>query len=468
MTVVGAGDKEGERWAVIKESNSDEIVPAIEFLKQRGKINADLSVTADVASATPLMANAKVCCPRVKLFGQGFVLTRNRAEALRLADGSDSVFMIKPLIIARDLAQNPKERFVIDAFGLLESDLLGRFPAAYQWLRERVKPERDNNNRAAYRKKWWIFGEPRAIFRKSLDGLPRYIVTPETSKFKFFTFIDSSVISEGSLIVFSFDDPYFLGILSGRVHVTWALASGGRLGVGNDPRYNKTRCFDPYPFPDPSEDHKTRIRDLAERLDSHRKHWKELHPSLTMTGMYNVLAKLRSGEPLTDKDRTIHEQGLVSVLKQIHDDLDAAVFDAYGWPRDLTDDEILRRLVDLNRERAAEEARGLVRWLRPEFQNSKGSRAATQATLLPVEPEPEPAAAVTAPGTARKQPWPKSLAEQAQAVRTALATAPAGMTPEQLARTFVRGQARRVSDLLETLVSLGQARALDDGRYVRA
>ncbi len=88
-----------------------------------------------------------------------------------------------------------------------------------------------------------------------------------------------------------------------------------------------------------------------------------------MTGMYNVLEKLRSGEPLTAKEQIIHEQGLVSVLKQIHDDLDAAVFDAYGWPHDLDDEEILQRLVDLNHERAEEESRGIIRWLRPEFQN---------------------------------------------------------------------------------------------------
>ena len=67
-----------------------------------------------------------------------------------------------------------------------------------------------------------------------------------------------------------------------------------------------------------------------------------------MTGMYNVLEKLRSGETLTDKEKTIHEQGLVSVLKPIHDELDAAVFDAYGWPVTLTDEEILERLVALN------------------------------------------------------------------------------------------------------------------------
>ena len=55
-----------------------------------------------------------------------------------------------------------------------------------------------------------------------------------------------------------------------------------------------------------------------------------------MTDMYNVLEKLRSGEPLTKKEQTTHEQGLVSVLQQIHDDLDAAVFDAYGWPTSLS------------------------------------------------------------------------------------------------------------------------------------
>ena len=84
--------------------------------------------------------------------------------------------------------------------------------------------------------------------------------------------------------------------------------------------------------------------------------------------MYNVLEKLRAGEPLSKAEKVTHEQGLVSVLRQLHDDLDAAVFDAYGWPTALADEEILARLVALNAERAAEEARGLVRWLRPEYQ----------------------------------------------------------------------------------------------------
>ena len=117
---------------------------------------------------------------------------------------------------------------------------------------------------------------------------------------------------------------------------------------------------------------------------THRKRQQLLHPELTMTGMDNVLEKLREfeaasragsvstrSEPrvtkspgadasgsLTKKEQLIHEQGLVSVLKQIHDDLDAAVFAAYGWPGTLTDEEILERLVALNHERAPKKPPG--------------------------------------------------------------------------------------------------------------
>ena len=173
----------------------------------------------------------------------------------------------------------------------------------------------------------------------------------------------------------------------------------------------------------------------------------------------------RRGESQRDqKEKVIHERGLVSVLKQIHDDLDAAVFDAYGWPHDLSDDEILRRLVELNQERAEEEKRGVIRWLRPEYQNPEGlqAAAATQSTL-PIEPEEPESPAIKA----GKRPWPKTLPEQAQAVRAVLAEHSSGLTPEQLARLFLRANTKLVSDLLQTLVSLGQARALEGGGYVR-
>ena len=147
---------------------------------------------------------------------------------------------------------------------------------------------------------------------------------------------------------------------------------------------NNSRCFEPFPFPAATDAQQARIRGLAEQLDAHRKRQQAQHPKLTLTDMYNVLEKLRAGEPLTAKDKTVHEQGLVSVLREIHDELDAAVCDAYGWPVTLTDEEILARLVALNAERAAEEAQGLIRWLRPGVPGARRSRF----TLHAARPDP--------------------------------------------------------------------------------
>jgi len=136
---------------------------------------------------------------------------------------------------------------------------------------------------------------------------------------------------------------------------------------------------------------------------------------------------------------------LVSVLKQIHDDLDAAVAEAYGWPADLSDVEILRRLVARNAERAEEEACGLIRWLRPDFQNPTGV-AATQQTLA-LEPTDKP----TKTKSAKNTPWPKTMADQARAVRTALQSRGQPATAAELARAFQGAKAEKVSELLETL-----------------
>ena len=224
---------------------------------------------------------------------------------------------------------------------------------------------------------------------------------------------------------------------------------------GNTPRYNKTRCFDPFPFPDSTPDQAARIRELAESLDAHRKARQAAHPTLTMTGMYNVLAKLRSGEALTPKDQEIHTQGLVSVLKQLHDDLDAAVFAAYGWDPALTDEEILAKVVALNAERAEEESRGVIRWLRPEFQNPGGAKAATQE-VMDLGDEPDEGAAV-ASAVKPVGPWPKRASEQFAVVRDLLATRPSAWSAAQVADAFKGAPEDDVAEMMETLVVSGQA-----------
>jgi hypothetical protein len=281
-----------------------------------------------------------------------------------------------------------------------------------------------------------------------------------TAKHRVFQFLDASILPDQMLVITASDDAFLLGVLSSRLHVVWALAAGGRLGVGNDPRYNKTRCFEPFPFPAASDEQKQTIRALAEQLDAHRKRQQALHPDLTLTGMYNVLEKLRSGEPLTAKEKISHEQGLVAILKQLHDELDAAVFAAYGWPATLSDAEILEKVVALNRERAREEEQGLIRWLRPEYQQPHGAQVTIQDDLNLGETE-------AAPLTIKaKLLWPKTLPEQVQAVRAALARAAAPITAETLARTFQRARADKVGELLETLAALGQVREVEPGSFV--
>jgi hypothetical protein len=197
-------------------------------------------------------------------------------------------------------------------------------------------------------------------------------------------------------------------------------------------------------------------------LDAHRKRAQNQH-GLTLTGLYNVLEKLRAGEPLHAKEKVIHDAGLVSVLKQLHDDLDAAVFAAYGWPANLTDAEILERLVALNAERAAEEKRGIIHWLRPDYQaKSQKEMVLPQGEGKSVKPAK---AKITKPARATKTVWPKKMAERVQAVEAALhrnGTA----TPAELAGQFKRAQTADVAEILETLVTMGRARQ-QGGKFSR-
>jgi len=313
-----------------------------------------------------------------------------------------------------------------------------------------------------------------------LAGLPRYIATGETAKHRVFQFLDASVAPDNMLTAIALDDGYTLGALSSRAHVVWALATGGRLGVGNDPRYNKSRCFETFPFPVATPAQQARIGNLAEQLDAHRKRVLAEHAELTLTGLYNVLEKLRHGEPLSTKDKLIHERGLVAVLQSLHDELDAAVLDAYGWNDRPDDATLLERLVALNAERHAEEAQGTIRWLRPAFQNPQAAQTSiagmevVQPTICTLEPKAgtgdshEEVGLPPSPPAPKQQPWPQTLPEQLAAVARILTDRSEPHTEAQLADRYT-GKGRwksRLPDILAALEALGRARRLDDGRWM--
>ncbi len=153
---------------------------------------------------------------------------------------------------------------------------------------------------------------------------------------------------------------------------------------------------------------------------------------------------------LTAKEKLIHDQGLVSVLKQLHDELNAAVFAA----------EILERLVARNAERAAEEQRGIIHWLRPDYQTRNAERGVRSGQKSLALPEGKPKVRKT-PRSALRTPklnWPKTLAECVKAVESALPAAAGPTAPAELAKQFKCARAAAVLETLQTLVTLGHAR----------
>ncbi len=472
MTVAYAGIRTGKLDRVVSETPAD-FETTVSFERQLGVIHPDLTIGANINDTKELLANLDISNRGFCLFGSGFVVTKEEAKTLGLGrvKGTDQV--VKDYRNGRDITSRSRDVMVIDLYGLNRDDISSRYPAIYQWVLERVKPERDVNPRKSRRDNWWIFGEPNPKLRRMMDGLARYIATVETSKHRFFVLLDSDIVPDNKLVVIASDDEYLVGILSSRIHVCYALAAGSNLGVGNDPVYVKSACFEKFPFVDCAEPLKNRIRTLATQLDAHRKRQQAMHPKLTLTDMYNVLEKLRSGEELSAKDKVVHEQGLVSVLKQIHDDLDAAVFEAYGWPATLTDEQILEKLVALNAERAAEEAGGLIRWLRPEFQNPGGAGQQQTALTLeddeeapPAKPGKKKGAAQASPaGKTAKRDWPKSREAQVKAVLSALRDAGKALTPDQLAAQFTRAPQETIEELLSALATLGQARKSRGGKF---
>ncbi len=470
MTVAAPGKTEGVLEKVTAEQATGDGENEVTLIRSGGVLAPNLQIGADLTSCHALLANSKISCPGVKLHGSGFIVSNE--DAIKLGLGTD-LGIEKHLVGYRngkDLTNRPREVMLIDLFGLNEAEAASQFPSLYQHVMIHVKPERDQNNRDTYRLNWWIFGEPRRDFRPALESLPRYIATVETSKHRFFTFLDQSVRPDNMLIAIASDDSFHLGVLSSAIHVVWALATGGTLE--DRPRYNKSRCFEPFSFPALEESQlKQRIRDLGERLDAHRKRQQKLHADLTLTGIYNVLEKLRSGETLTTKERDIHDKGLVTVLKQIHDDLDTAVLDAYGWLPDLAgqapladrmaakdtqadalQQDLLTRLVALNHERAAEEKRGFIRYLRPDYQAPGATPAQPSEVNLPGTDDAILAAVIPADVLA----WPAELPAQVAAIRKLLPAA--GQDAEILSAYFGRKSRKRsdqITAILATLKALG-------------
>jgi len=231
----------------------------------------------------------------------------NRKEA-RYAD------IIRPYLVGDDITEEPRQqprRFIVD-FGFKTLEEAMKYPAALELVRERVRPERDQNRDKGFREKWWRFGRPRGEMREALQPLSRYIAGNAQGKRFLFAWTDPLVCPSNLTNVFAFDDDYALGVLTSSIHQAWAHSESSTLE--DRPRYTPTSCFETFPWPQPDEVVRKEIGSIAAELIAARQAIC-VENEIGLTVLYNQV-----------------DDGAWSDLHELHRRLDEAVARAYGWP----------------------------------------------------------------------------------------------------------------------------------------
>ncbi|MBE2201042.1 MAG: class I SAM-dependent DNA methyltransferase [Anaerolinea sp.] len=353
-------------------------------------IFANLANTVDLSQAQPLPENVGLSFMGVTPAGSfdiPGVVARQWLPASNRS-GRTNGEVLRPYVNGRDLNQRPRDTWIID-FGVgMPQEEAALYELPFKYVQENVYPVRQQNNRAGYRDKWWILAESRSGMRSALQPLKRYIGTSMVSKHRFFQWLSPDILPANLVIVIAREDDYFLGVLHSRLHELWALRLGTSLE--DRPRYTPTTTFETFPFPWPpgqeppqTDPQVAAIARWAQALAQWRDAWLNPPPpsagvidvayhkqlqNRTLTNLYNALAYYRQTRPdrLTAAappilfnhaewqkiSRGAITRAAIQELDDIHAALDYATLDAYGWPHDLSDEELLERLLALNVERA--------------------------------------------------------------------------------------------------------------------
>jgi type II restriction/modification system DNA methylase subunit YeeA len=315
--------------------------------KEVSSINANLKATADVTLARRLPENGGLSFMGVTPAGPFDIPESLAREWMALPlnpNGRPNSDVLHPYYNGIDLTRRPRGVWIID-FGVgtpLEQASLYEVP--FEYVLSQVKPKR-MEQRSTIRE-WWLHERPRRDMRAALQPLQRYVGTSMVSKHLLFSWVSAGVVPANLLIVVARDDDYFFGVLHSRPHELWARAMGTQLReVESGFRYTPTTTFETFAFPWPpgqepaADPHVWAIAQAAQELVQLRDAW------LNPPGASEADLKKRTLTNLYNQRPTW--------LDNAHKKLDAAVFAAYGWSRDLTDEEVLERLLALNLERAA-------------------------------------------------------------------------------------------------------------------
>lgn len=313
-------------------------------------INGDLTSSVDITAAKKLAENRDIAFMG-DTKGGAFDVSEQVANSMLRTDGNPNgkpnSDVVVPWINASDVVRTSRNKWIIDFGTDMSENDAAQYELPFEYVLAHVKPVRENNRRETYRKYWWRHVEPRPKLREATKGLGRYVVTPAVSKHRLFAWSSRPTLPDHALFVFVRDDDYFFGALHSFVHELWSLRMGTWLGKGNDPRYTPTSTFETFPFPYPpgtepiDSPNVQAIAEAARELVEKRDRW--LNPE----GATETELKKRTLTNLYNERPTW--------LDLAHKKLDRAVFDAYGWPHDIGEEEILERLLALNLERSAME-----------------------------------------------------------------------------------------------------------------
>ena len=484
FTVFEAGMKDGILEKVLDETSDDHGEYEIVSQKDFGFISPGLRTGAAITSSKSLISNEEMAFQGVILVGVGFRLAPKLADQLSREYGNGK---IRPYKIGSDILHGWNEKYVIDVNGETAASLRDKYPKIFQHLVNYVKPRRDENDDQKFRTEWWRWGRRRDDMFEAFVGCDRYIATCRTSVNRIFSFEAKNVVPDAKIVSISSDSGAVLSLVSSRCHLLWS-EDWARLGVGDDSNYNHSECFGNYPFPHtiPSS-----LVALGERLDSFRKERLTEHGHLSLAGLYINLERVREldngaeVDALTDAEKDTYDAGQIAILKELHDDIDRAVFAAYGWDdlvdrlvgkpgattpsphkskdQEAAEEELLMRLVELNQQRAADEKRGIVHWLRPDFQIPRLGHKVPGME----QQEADLGEAVLAVEEAK---WPTDGLDQIRALRDLLTKAE-GPTPVSALSAAFKGRNTskrrdRIEAVLETLVSTGAARSGEGGYFL--
>ncbi|MGH9783161.1 MAG: class I SAM-dependent DNA methyltransferase [Terriglobia bacterium] len=319
------------------------------FLDARSvdRINANLTASADLTTATRLRENAGISFMG-DTKGGSFDVPPDVAQSMLSAppnpNGRPNNDVVVPWVNGSDITGRPRGMWIVD-FGTMPEKEAALYEKPFQHVLLEVRPERVRSRTT--RSEWWLHERPRPEMRSALSQVERFVITPRVSKHRIFAWQPRGVLPDSATIVFARADDYFIGVLHSRVHELWARAQGTQLReVQSGFRYTPDSTFETFAFPwppgkEPNDDPRVRnifvaAKDLVEKRDA----W--LNPpgasaaelkKRTLTNLYNQ-----------------HPQWLLDA----HQTLDNAVLAAYGWPEGISDPEILEGLLALNQQRAAE------------------------------------------------------------------------------------------------------------------